>query len=188
MTTPLLVIVALAGPVPTRRSQAGLGRGTVDRLVGGLSRRGFSTIDVGTAHVPEERMHRERRQYDSKFFLKMARERAKGLPDWHTKVLVLTDADIFATRSLFVVGQADVDGRAAVVSVARIASGDRARFEARLLKEALHELGHTLGLGHCRRRGCVMFPSRTLPDSDVKPPDYCDRCRTRLGRAIVPLP
>jgi len=50
----------------------------------------------------------------------------------------------------------------------------------RTLKEAVHELGHTMGLGHCRDAGCVMHFSQSLIDTDVKSSYFCSRCQPKL--------
>lgn len=52
-------------------------------------------------------------------------------------------------------------------------------FRARLLKEALHELGHSYGLRHCRR-DCVMRYSNSVYDVDRKPARFCPHCRAEL--------
>jgi archaemetzincin len=68
-----------------------------------------------------------------------------------------------------------------VVSTARLLFGANDElFRARLLKEAVHELGHTLGLDHCSDPRCVMHFSNKLADTDVKGDAYCDRCVARL--------
>ena len=59
---------------------------------------------------------------------------------------------------------------------------DDALFLQRAVKEAVHELGHTCGLGHCRNPRCVMFFSNTLHDTDVKGPGFCTACRDKLNR------
>jgi archaemetzincin len=46
----------------------------------------------------------------------------------------------------------------------------------RTLIEAVHELGHLQGLGHCPDRRCVMHFSNCLLDTDRKQPDFCSRC------------
>jgi archaemetzincin len=58
---------------------------------------------------------------------------------------------------------------------------DRALFELRVLKEALHELGHTFGLLHCENN-CVMIFSNSIEDTDNKPPQFCPRCSNYLER------
>lgn len=48
-----------------------------------------------------------------------------------------------------------------------------------LAKEARHEVGHLLGLGHCRKM-CVMRLSRTESGAKEKPSGLCDSCSARL--------
>ncbi len=55
-------------------------------------------------------------------------------------------------------------------------------FKERALKEAIHELGHLLGLGHCPNPACVMFFSNSLGDTDRKGPGLCPECRRRLEK------
>ena len=52
--------------------------------------------------------------------------------------------------------------------------------EAPQLVEAVHEVGHVAGLGHCARPRCVMFASDDLPQTDHKGPDPCAACEERL--------
>jgi archaemetzincin len=96
-------------------------------------------------------------------------------------VLGLTQRDLYARDLNFVFGIASGDG-ACVVSTARLVIGaDDALFRARLLKEAVHELGHTVGLQHCTDPRCVMFFSNSLGDTDRKGEAYCERCIARLA-------
>jgi archaemetzincin len=76
-------------------------------------------------------------------------------------------------------------GKAAVISLHRLRSPDRSLFSLRILKEALHELGHNRGLRHCSDDGCVMHFSNTLADTDRKGPGFCPDCDARLDGAAL---
>lgn len=103
------------------------------------------------------------------------------------RVLGLVDVDLCAPGLNFVFGQADVDGRRALISLKRLRQefyglpADEALFRERTLKEAVHELGHTYGLGHCRDSSCVMRFSNKLSDTDLKRWSFCDNCRVAIG-------
>ncbi len=110
------------------------------------------------------------------------------------RVLGVTDADLYEGELRSVFGYAQIGGRAAVISLARLqrpprrtgarprllqgrAAARRHRFLDRCVKEAVHELGHTLGLAHdTQNPGCVMHYSETLADTDRKGPAYCAEC------------
>ncbi len=80
-------------------------------------------------------------------------------------------------------GEAAQDGCCAVVGVAPLRDGsgaDAGVLRARLLTEAVHELGHVAGFSHCRRASCVMYPSRHIADTDRKGASFCNECRRAL--------
>jgi predicted Zn-dependent protease len=97
------------------------------------------------------------------------------------RVLGVTDADLYVDSLNFVFGLAESPGRAAVISTARLRNADETLCRSRVLKEAIHELGHTLGLGHCHDPRCVMHFSNTLADTDRKGSRLCQNCRARLS-------
>lgn len=102
-----------------------------------------------------------------------------------SRTLAVTDVDLFIPVLTFVYGEAQLGGDAAVVSTARLAVGtgadpDGALFDSRVIKECVHELGHTFGLLHCDSRDCVMARSVNLIDVDAKPTTLCADCEARL--------
>lgn len=109
-------------------------------------------------------------------------------PGREEMILGVTGADLTAPGLNFVFGLADPRGRTAVISLARLypefygQPRDPRRFKARAVKEAVHELGHLLGLGHCPDPACVMSFSNSLSDTDRKGPGFCDHCQDLLRK------
>ena len=99
------------------------------------------------------------------------------------RVLAVTAEDIFAEGLNFVFGLADIGGTRAVISTFRLRSPDEGRFRERVLKEGVHELGHTVGIGHCSDPACVMSFSNSLDEADAKGAAFCESCRSRLSGA-----
>jgi archaemetzincin len=127
----------------------------------------------------------KRGQHSSREVLRWLLARVTGTAG---RVLGLTDVDLFIPILTFVYGEAQLEGAAAVVSVARlVAAGDPGLTASRLAREAVHELGHTFGLLHCDgydgtgRRGlpCVMARSASLRAVDMKSARLCADCRAR---------
>jgi archaemetzincin len=101
------------------------------------------------------------------------------------KVLGLTDQDLFIPILTYVFGEAQLGGRVAVASTARLREdiglhGER-RFVERVVKEAVHEVGHAFGLVHCHVPRCVMTRAAGVRDVDEKSVELCPRCRRRLA-------
>jgi archaemetzincin len=102
--------------------------------------------------------------------------------------LAVTEADLYVPVLTFVFGEAQLGGPRAIVSLHRLREEfyglprDEKKLDARLAKEALHELGHTLGLRHCDDWRCVMASSHAVERLDLKEAQYCRQCAQRLGR------
>jgi archaemetzincin len=98
------------------------------------------------------------------------------------KMLCVTDVDLCTPVLTFVFGEAQLDGKIAIVSLNRLRQefyalpSDGMMLRDRLLKECIHELGHCYGLYHCHNSQCVMFLSNNLISVDNKQRDFCDQC------------
>lgn len=102
------------------------------------------------------------------------------------RILGVTAADLYIPILTFVFGEAQLDGKAAIISLFR-PRGDaggpappRSILLRRLIKLSLHELGHTFGLEHCRRDGCLMQFSSSLEKLDRKNLAFCEYCQVLL--------
>ncbi len=168
MSTIALVSI---GPVPGE---------LVSWLVGRLHEVIGQDIVVGEPiPLPATGYDSRRRQYQAQAVIGELRTLSYPGSD---RVVGLIDADCYAPGLNFVFGQAALGGREAFVALSRLRPAfygqpeDVALFHERVLKEVLHELGHTWGLGHCVNPHCVMYFSNTLEDTDRKGLDYCLEC------------
>ena len=144
---------------------------------------------------PEIAFEPARGQYNSRILLAQL---LRDLRPRCTRILGVTSSDLFIPVLTFVFGEAQLSGRAAVVSTHRLApelyglKPNPRLFADRLVKEAVHELGHTYGLVHCSRARCVMTSSTYVENIDLKAAQLCDRCRAELragpARAMVATP
>lgn len=130
--------------------------------------------------APADAFDARRGQHSSTRILSWLQERHGGAH----RVLGVTDADLFIPILTFVFGEAQLGGRAAIVSTARLGDtplipGEAARIALRLQKEAVHELGHTFGLLHCADARCAMARSPSLRHVDAKSTALCRACRAR---------
>ena len=101
----------------------------------------------------------------------------------------MAGVDLFIPVLTYVFGEAQLAGRAAVVSTHRLdcqlygLPANRKLLKQRLRKEAIHELGHTYNLLHCREDACVMMSSTYVENIDLKSDRFCGHCLDRLRQA-----
>lgn len=109
------------------------------------------------------------------------------------RVLGVTAVDLYVPGLNFVFGEAHCPGKVAIISLFRLRPefyGQPANDELyleRTVKEAIHEIGHTLALGHCQDAFCVMHFSNNIQMTDAKQAKFCQRCRPKVLTAIAEL-
>ena len=126
-----------------------------------------------------------RKQYGSIAVLEML---VRLCPEDAWKLLAVTDRDLYVPVLTFVFGQAQLGGRVAAISLARLRQEfyglppNREVFVERACKETLHEAGHLFGLVHCAERSCAMSLATNIRQIDGKNAAFCAACTARLRR------
>ncbi len=135
-----------------------------------------SLLDISFAIDPQ------RRQYHSTPILEKL---AQAAPLEAIKIIGITSVDLFIPILTYVYGEAQIGGAACIISTHRLAEGlflsaDEDTYYERLGKEAVHELGHTFKLRHCKDDACIMHYCRSIKDVDRKSPQLCRYCKILL--------
>ncbi|HEX9764580.1 MAG TPA: archaemetzincin family Zn-dependent metalloprotease [Candidatus Acidoferrales bacterium] len=171
----------------TPRERGAAPAGLLDELAAGLAR-----VFHASCHVRPEPLDAAfafdpaRQQYHSTAILQRLDALAAGD---NIRLLGITTLDLYVPVLTFVFGEAQLDGPCALVSLHRLReefyglppSADLLR--ERLLKEAVHELGHTFGLRHCDDWNCVMASTHAVERLDVKSAEFCRSCRLQIAAA-----
>ncbi|MBD3345898.1 MAG: archaemetzincin family Zn-dependent metalloprotease [Chitinivibrionales bacterium] len=143
---------------------------------------------MGEIDLPDKAYNPRRRQYRGGPLLDMLcgyRNRETG------RVLGLVEGDCYVESLNFVFGLATRGGREALIALPRLRAGiagrrpDPKTIDNRILKEALHELGHNWGLDHCNNPDCVMRFSLTLAEVDEKSSSFCKQCAVKRESKIL---
>ncbi|MCP3899459.1 MAG: archaemetzincin family Zn-dependent metalloprotease [Desulfobacteraceae bacterium] len=131
---------------------------------------------------------KDRDQYSSSKILDLLDKKA---PDDCVKVVAITEKDLFIPILTYVYGEARLNGRPCIVSIDRLVTGLELEVVSkgykRIVKEAIHELGHTFNLRHCKDPICLMHYCRNLEDVDRKSNHYCRYCNILLSDNIKDL-
>jgi archaemetzincin len=138
--------------------------------------------------LPPDTFMEARKQYNAMAIIKF-------LDSHHSagslKVLGVTSKDITNPILTHVFGEAYMDGSAAVMSYSRLRAGQgsetvsREDLLERVVKVAVHEIGHTFNIPHCHSGRCVMRASHGLHDLDEKLNYLCDYCEMFLMEAVT---
>lgn len=139
--------------------------------------------------APKFALHAERRQYHSSELLHRMQDYLRPVT-W--RCLGVAAVDLYIPILTFVFGEAQMGGPCAIVSTYRLRqefyglAADRNLFLERLLKESVHEIGHTLDLTHCEDYRCAMAPSHAVEWIDLKESALCANCAARISDTCRP--
>jgi len=131
---------------------------------------------------PAPAYHAERQQFHSSEIL----QRMQPLATRSWRLLAIAEVDLYIPILTYVFGEAQIAGPCAVVSAFRLRQefygldGDEDLLRERLLKECVHELGHTLELRHCQDYRCAMASSHAVEWIDLRGSSLCASCRSRV--------
>jgi archaemetzincin len=107
-------------------------------------------------------------------------------PDDAAAVLGLSATDLWPGEGWnYVFGQASLEARVGVWSIARFGDPDESKAAYQLCLRrtvgvALHETGHMLGIQHCTMYACGMNGANHLEESDSHPLDFCPECTAKV--------
>ncbi len=130
---------------------------------------------------PEFAYHGERQQYHSSEILHRMQSFLSA-DSW--RMLGVVAVDLYIPILTFVFGEAQMGGPCAVVSAHRLRQefyglpADPELYRQRVIKEAVHELGHTVSLTHCQDYSCAMAPSHAVEYIDLKESTLCTSCQS----------
>lgn len=151
----------------------------LDALSARLTRELRESCHVRTEAIdPEFAFDPVRKQHHSTRILQKLAAEANGL-----RLLGVASVDLYVPIFTFVFGEAQLAGHAALTSTHRLRQEfyglplDEGLMEERLVKESLHELGHTYGLRHCHDWSCAMAASTAIDRLDLKEAAFCEKCR-----------
>ncbi len=149
---------------------------------------GFNTVIKPVLDDIEFAYNPDRNQYYSTRILEKLEQNA---PEGCVKILAITKEDLFIPILTHVYGEAQLDGRACIISISRLVKDMGIdiieKGSERLVKEAVHELGHCFNLRHCKDSMCLMHYCRKIDDVDQKTDQFCRYCDIILTDSIRAL-
>ena len=141
---------------------------------------GLNTRIREERHQPDDAFIQTRNQYDASKILKSLSTEQEA----SVFRLGVIQADLCIPILTYVYGEAQLGGKAAVISLYRLHDVEQDLFYERAAKVAIHEVGHLIGLEHCLGIDCLMRFSKQLEQLDRLPMHFCSTCEYEISRRI----
>jgi archaemetzincin len=148
----------------------------------------FTVVVESTVRIPATTLNSVRKQL---FLNTLLAKVGVATPHVEGYRLAVTEFDLYRTSHQFIFGDASEDGRTAALSLHRLRAefygeeADSNLLFQRALKEAVHDLGHVLGLKHCYNARCAMYSPGSIYDTDNKLSHFCETCEKRVRRLLA---
>ncbi|HOP46347.1 MAG TPA: archaemetzincin family Zn-dependent metalloprotease [Desulfobacteraceae bacterium] len=175
--------------------------GSVDQeILNYLAERIFHNLGLSckispAKNIPIHAYNKSRLQYNSKLILKDLQYHCSNEM---AALIAITEVDLYVPILKYVFGLSQIEGKCSVISLHRLNPQfytqpfNKLTLLERAEKTALHEIGHSFGLTHCRNRQCVMYSSYNVEDTDFKESRFCSTCfellRWHVDRISCPNP
>lgn len=144
---------------------------------------GLNTDIGGEQPQPEYAYLPGRSQYDADKIINIL---AAAEDDTRFK-LGVTQYDLCTPILTYVFGESQLGGKVALISLYRLKDPDMDRAYLRSVKIGIHEVGHLMGIGHCREPDCLMRFSSNLEKLDRLPLKLCNACEYEVVRHVRAL-
>ncbi len=114
-----------------------------------------------------------------------------NFPSDGLKLVGITNVDLCTPILTYVFGEAQLDGRVAIISIHRLNQNfyklpdDKELLSERVKKTLIHELGHCFGLVHCDDPRCAMFLADSIFTLDYKKCSFCLKCAEFFRQQVL---